>query len=256
LSRLFDVADVIDGDKWTGPEDGQQRGFGVAYDVQYDAEARPLIVQDICTRANVARVAGSTSASAVVYTIRPFGAMVSAYRPNRCVLGAFPEFDQALQDDLKNTAWRAACYVLYNGMPGWTNAQPFLLNSDVATVATGTTVQDTVPAVLDAFYAQTVGLAPILHLGQTSAVKISAGNALSPSPESDEFYLAMDGTPIVVSPDYPTNLVAATGPIIVHRSKPAILEPAYDYGQNRTYFTADMALTVEFDASTAVRATP
>lgn len=245
MSRLTDVATVESSSE-----------FGVPYDVDYDAAARPLIVQDLCARANTALVAGSTSKTAVVYTIRPFGAMVSALRPNRCLPSDFPAFEAGLNSDLTREEHRVAAYVLYNGLPGWTSAQPFLLNSDVATVASGTlTIQQLVGAVLDAFRAGEVGQEPILHLGQTAAIQLSAGNALSPSPRSDEFYLAMDGTPIVVSSAYPTALVAATGPVTVRRGTVDNLDPANEYQTNRTDFGSLVPMAVEFDASIAVRST-
>lgn len=247
MSTLFDVAEVRDGD---GP------WSGVPYDEQYDAGARPLVVQDVCTRANVARVAGSLGNPAVVYTIRPFGAMVSAFRPNRCVPGEFPEFEAALHADLKSDAERAAAYVLWNGIPGWTSAQPYIVSSDVTDVGSiSTNVQDLVATVLDRFYDGEVGKRPVLHMGLRAAMLLSAGNAMSPTPQSGEFYLTMDGTPIVVAAEYPISQVAATGPITVRRGNIGDLVPAYDYGQNRTYFTTDMVLAVEFDASIAVRGT-
>jgi hypothetical protein len=244
MSTLFEVAEVIDGD---GP------WSGVPYDEQYDAAARPLIVQDVCIRANTALVAGSTSDVAVVYTIRPFGAMVSAMRPNRCVIGEFPEFDAALESDLRSDSEHAATYVLWNGIPGWTGAQPTMVNSDVAVSGTGATVQETVAKVLDMYYAGEVGKRPILHMGQTAAMLLSAGSAMSPEAASHDFFLTMDGTPIVVSPHYPTARVAATGPVRIRRGATGILVPAYDYTQNRTYFTTEMIMAVEFDASIAVR---
>lgn len=246
MSNLFDVAEVLDGD---GP------WSGVPYDRQYDAGARPLIVQDICTRANVARVAGSISNPAVVYVIRPVGVMVSALRPNRCVIGEFPDFDASLHADLKSDAQRAAAYVLWNGIPGWTSAQPFMTSSDVTDVGSSATVQDVVAKVLDQFYDGEVGLHAVLHMGLRAAMLLSAGNAMSPTPQSGEFFLTMDGTPIVVAPEYPISQVGATGPVTVHRSDIGDLVPAYDYTQNRTSFTTDMALSVEFDASIAVRGT-
>jgi hypothetical protein len=246
VSSLFDVAEVLDGD---GP------WSGVPYDEQYDAGARPLIVQDVCTRANVARVAGSLGNPAVVYTIRPFGAMVSALRPNRCVIGDFPDFDASLHADLKQDAQRAAAYVLWNGIPGWTSAQPFMTSSDVTDVGTSATVQDVVAKVLDQFYDGEVGEHAVLHMGLRAAMLLSAGNAMSPTPQSGEFYLTMDGTPIVVAPEYPISQVGATGPIKVRRSNIGDLVPSYDYAQNRTSFTTDMVLAVEFDASIAVRGT-
>lgn len=247
MSTLFEVATVLDGDgSWSG----------VPYDEQYDAGARALVVQDICTRANVARVAGSLGNPAVVYTIRPFGAMVSALRPNRCVPGEFPDFEASLHADLKHDAQRAAAYVLWNGIPGWTSAQPFLTSSDVTNVGTITTgVQDLVANVLDAWYDAEVGLRPVLHMGLRAAMQLSSGDAISPSPKSSEYYLVMDGTPIVVQPEYPISQVAVTGPVTVRRSDIADLVPAYDSTINRTYFTTDMVLAVEFDASIAVRGT-
>lgn len=246
MSTLFEVAEVVDGD---GP------WSGVPYDEPFDAGGRALIVQDVCTRANVAVVAGHTGTPAVVYTIRPFGAMVSASRPNRCVPGEFPDYEASLHADLKQDAERAAAYTLWNGIPGWTSAQPFMLNSDVVSQSAATPVQDVVAAVLNAFYAGQVGQKAVLHMGFRAAMQLSSGNAMSPSPQSSEFYLLMDGTPIVVSPDYPTSGVGATGPIKVRRSNIGDLVPAYDYATNRTSFTTDMVLAVEFDASIAVRGT-
>lgn len=245
MSTLFEVAEVLDGD---GP------WSGVPHDEQYDAGGRALIVQDVCTRANVAVVAGHTGTPAVVYTIRPFGAMVSALRPNRCVPGEFPDYEASLHADLKMDAERAAAYTLWNGIPGWTSAQPFMLNSDVAT-ATSASVQLTAANVLKTFYAGQVGQRAVLHMGLGAAMALSAGNAMSPSAKSSEFYLTMDGTPIVVAAEYPIDGVAATGPVRVRRSDIADLVPAYDYATNRTYFTTDVVLAVEFDASIAVRAT-
>lgn len=248
MSDLFQVAEVIKGD---GP------WSGVPYDRQYDASAKALLVQDVCVRANTTLVAGSTSLPAVVYTIRPVGAMVSAVRPNRCVLGDFPDFEAGLLEDLDADSSRAAGNVLYNGLPGWTSAQPYLVSSDVATVsAVANDVPATVAAVLDAWYGGRVGEEkPTLHLGLTAAMRLSSGNATSPTKGSGESYLTMDGTPIVVCPEYPTNTVAATGPVVVRLGSPGILVPAYDYATNRTYFTTERIIAVEFDASIAVRAT-
>jgi hypothetical protein len=226
--------------------------------VEYDDQP-PLIVTDVCTRTNTALVSGVINSQPVVYTIRPFGVSVSAQRANRCVLGEFPDFEKSLIDKLTAESEAAAAYTLFNGIPGWTTAQPFLLNSDTLTVSPGATVQDTLGTVLDAWYQFETGLRPILHLGHTAGVKLSAGNALSPSAKSPEFYLAMDGTPIVVAADYPTNLVAATGPIVVKRGSVGFPDPSWYYdsitNNNRTIFTAEQVLAVEFNATIAVRAT-
>lgn len=252
MSNLFDVADVISGD---GP------WSGVPYDVTYQHSAEQLIVQDICTRANTAQVSGGTNnAPSVLYTIRPFGAMVSAQRPNRCLnRDDFPQLDdfvKALGTDLNLESQRVASYILYNGLPGWDSTAPFLLNSDVDTVsAVANDTPATVAAVLDRFYAFEVGEKPILHMGLTSAMKLSSGNAMSPTPESGEFFLTMDGTPVVVSPAYPTGTVAATGAVKMRVGTVDDLDPIYLYATNRTMFIANLAMSVEFDASIAVRAT-
>ena len=257
MSRLFDVADVIRGDTWTD-DLGNPRNFAGPYDVLYDDQA-PLIATDICTRTNTSLIAGVITSTPVVYTIRPFGVMVSASRPARCVLGEFPDFEKALIDKLDRESERAAAAVLYAGITGWDSTCPFLLNTDVATLSSGATVQDTVPAVMDKFYAAETGHTPILHLGETAGVKISAGNALSPTPASSEFFLAMDGTPIDISPAFPTNTVAATGPITVHLGSVGMPEPQWYYdsrtNNNRFIFTAERVLSVEFNATIAVRAT-
>jgi hypothetical protein len=257
MSRLFDVAEVIRGDTWTDAL-GNPRNFAGPYDVQYD-DQMPLIATDICTRTNTSLVSGKIGSSSVVYTVRPFGVTVSASRPNRCVLGEFPAFEKDLIDRLDRESERAASSVLYSGITGWDSTCPFLLNTDVATVSSGSTVQDTVPAVMDAFYAGETGQLPILHLGQTAGVKISAGNALSPSPKSSEFFLAMDGTAIDISPEFTTNLVAATGPITVHLGTVGMTEPQWYYdsitNNNRSIFVAERVLSVEFIATIAVRAT-
>ena len=257
MSRLFDVAEVIRGDTWTD-DLGNPRNFAGVYDVQYDDQA-PLIATDICTRTNTSLVAGVISSTPVVYTVRPFGVAVSASRPYRCVIGQFPEWEKQLIDKLDRESERAAAYVLYAGITGWDSTCPFLLNSDVVTVSSGTTVQDTVPAVMDKFYAAETGQVPILHLGETAGVKISAGNALSPTPASREFFLAMDGTPIDVSPAFPTNTVAATGPITVHLGTAGMQDPQWYYdsrtNNNRSIFTAMRVMSVEFNATIAVRAT-
>lgn len=257
MSRLFDVAEVIKGDTWTDKL-GNPRNFAGPYDVQYDDQA-PLIATDICSRTNTSLIAGVIGSSPVVYTVRPFGIMVSASRPNRCVLGQFPEFEKQLIDKLDRESERAAAAVLYAGITGWDSTCPFLLNSDVVTLSSGTTVQDTVPAVMDKFYAAETGQEPILHLGETSGVKISAGNALSPSPKSSEFFLAMDGTAIVIEPPYPTTFVAATGPVTVHLGTAGMPDPQWYYdsrtNNNRTIFAAERVLSVEFNATIAVRAT-
>jgi hypothetical protein len=251
MSKLLDLADVVRGD---GP------WSAVAYDVEYD-DQRPLIGTDVCTRNNTALIDGVISSGAVVYTIHPFGATVSAVRPHRCVPGDgdFEEYERDIIATLDEEAEHTATYVLYNGIPGWGSAQPYFLNSDVHTLSAGTTVQDTVPAVLDAFYGFSTGVEPILHLGLTSAVKLSAGNAVSPTPESARFYLAMDGTPIVVSHEYPTTFVGVTGPIKIKLGRAGMAEPQYYYdsqvNQNRTIFVAEQLLAIEFDATIAVRAT-
>lgn len=247
MSDLFDVVTPVDGD---GP------WSGVPYDVHYDASGETLIVQDVCLRANMAKVAGGVDqAPSVVYTVRPFGVMVSAKRPNRCVVGDFQDLVDGLHASLRLDGVRSAAYVLWNGIPGWDSTAPFLLNSDVDTVSSGTTVQETVGKVLDSFRANEVGQEPILHMGQTAAMQLSSGEAASPSAPSKELYLTIDGTPIVVSPHYPTNTVAATGPIVVRRGGIRDQELTYDYVTNRTYFVANQVLAIEFDASIAVRAT-
>jgi hypothetical protein len=257
MSRLFDVAEVIRGDTWTD-DLGNPRNFAGVYDRQYDDQV-PLIATDICTRTNTSLIAGVVGALPTLYTIRPFGVTVSASRPNRCILGQFPEFEDELIKRLDRESERAAAATLYGGVTGWDNTCPYLLSSDVTTVGSGTTVQDTVPSVMDLFYAGQTGQMPILHLGQTAGVKISAGNALSPTPSSKEFFLAMDGTPINISPEFPTNFVAVTGPITIHLGSAGMQEPKWYYdsrtNNNRSIFTAERVMSLEFNAIIAVRAT-
>jgi hypothetical protein len=259
MSRLFDVVDVEHGDSWTD-ELGNKRGFGVPWDVPYD-DQQPLIVTDICTRTNTSLVAGVISSGAVVYTIRPFGASVSAMRPNRCVMGEFPDYEDSLITKLGLESERAAAYVLYNGITGWTTAQPFLTSSDVATVsAVANNTPATIAKVLDAFYAAETGVRPVLHLGETSAAALASGDALTTDPETpDRLFLAWDDVPITISTAYPTSTVAVTGPVTVRVGLPGMQQPRWYYdsraNQNRTIFTAQQPLAVEFNASIAVRAT-
>lgn len=254
MSKLFEVADVVtdDDSSWSA----------VPYDVQYNPVGFGLTVQNWCTLAGHL-VAGDSvsagdddSASSVVYTIQSVGAMVSAKRPNRCM----PVEEQRLYGKLRaalesSGTERAAAYTLYAGAPGFGARNPYLLNSDVATVSASAAVTDTVAAVLHAFYAGMVSDEPtVLHMGLQAAMQLSIGQAESPTAKSAELFLEIDGTPIVVSPDYPTAMVAATGPVTVR------LGPVQDYqirdsDVNRTYLVSNRVLAVEFDASIAVRST-
>jgi hypothetical protein len=259
MSRLFAAVDVEHGDSWTD-ELGNKRGFGVPWDVPYD-DQQPLIVTDICSRANTSLVAGVIASGAAVYTIRPFGVTVSGSRPNRCVLGEFPDFEDSVITRLGLESERAAAYVLYNGITGWTTAQPFLASSDVATVSAVTNnTPGTIAKALDAFYAAETGVRPTLHLGETSAAALASGDPLTTDPQApDRLFLAWDDVPIVVSTAYPTSTVAVTGPVTVRVGLPGMAEPRWFYdsraNQNRTIFTAQQPAAVEFNATIAVRAT-
>jgi len=250
MSTLLDVATVIRSDT----DDAGQDWAAVPRDIQYWDAAAALIAQDRCVSGNASLIAGSLTGTPSVYTVSAFGAMVSALAPERCTDRQQEDLYARLHSYLDDATDRTAGYVLWNGLPGWGPREPFMLNSDVDTVAASADVTTTVASVLGAYYAGSVDSNPTLHMGYQAAIALSIGQAASPTPTSSKLYLEATGTPIVMSPSYPATAVAATGPVIVRLGSTIKDFQIHDPTINRVRLVSQRLAAVEFNPASAVRA--
>ena len=98
-----------------------------------------------------------------------------------------------------------------------------------------TIVSGGVAELLDAFYAQTVGVDPVIHMGLKSALAQGGLN-------KDGRFKALPDIPVVVNPSYPIEGIAVTGPVEVWIGDAEITQ------------THDVRVTREFTEATALAA--
>jgi hypothetical protein len=132
----------------------------------------------------------------------------------------------------------------WNGdVPDWVGVGEgmYLEDSGIATVAAGADTKASIAAALGTAYAAHPDIIPIVHLGLGAALSIT-----------DLYSLDALGFKYVVSPGYPTDGIAVTGPIVVRLGSVEILK-SHDEKINRSYVSGTRLVAVEFDPCLAVR---
>lgn len=217
-------------------------------------DAMMLAVSDVCSPgANAAYVAGSNPAdNPKVYKISAFAAEVSARRHVRCASGEEVLIVAALLAGGGTTS--AAEHALWYGVPGWdNNLAPSLQNTDVATVAAGSTPAATLANVINKYSQLTAAQGYIVHLGVGIALDLAAQGYMYNVDQEGQLVIRATGAPVVVSPYYPTAGAALTGGLTLHASGIEALQ-GYDSLSNRVNIVGDQILALDFDPSTSVRA--
>ena len=230
MNGLLSVAKVEEGDgNWTAGYLSESLGCAVS-----------VWLADPCTPVPEL-ISGEDAVDPSAYEAFSFAVVAKMSRTNRCAEGTELEY---VQSALREATELAAAKAFWEGFG---SAEMFLESVDVETVAKGANIQATVAAVLRAFAISVPGVQPILHLGYGSA--LSLGEALSPDGN------LKIGIPVAVSPGYPTDGVAVTGPVLVRLSSIQAIQ-AYDNTNNRTNIEANRLGTIDFDPCAAVRAVP
>jgi hypothetical protein len=228
MNGLLSVAKVDTGDgDWTAGYTSESLGCAVS-----------VWLADPCTPVPTL-ISGEDDIDPSAYLVGSFGIIAKMSRTNRCAEGTELEYIRSAVEEATELAAGKAFW------EGFESAEMFLLSPDVETVAAGANVAETVAKVLRAFAISVPGVEPILHLGYSAALTV--GDALN-----NEGNLKI-GIQVAVSPGYPANGVAVTGPVLVRLSSVQALQ-AYDRDVNRTNIEANRLGAIEFDPCAAVRA--
>ena len=229
MRGLLDTATVIEGDgHWT-----------TGYEIDALACGRDIKSLDICTF----DPPDESTDSASGYRIEPWALVGTQRFPIRCAPGdASEELVEALENA---TEYEVAHNFWYGDVDSWRGATGgegiFLSASNVATVARGTTTAATIAAVLEEAYKRNPDIQPIIHLGMLAALELV------------ENKLNELGYEYAVSPGYPVNAIAVTGPVLV-RLGTIESEQSVHTQNNRLYTAGTRLAAVEFDPCYAVRA--
>lgn len=248
VNRLTEIDELVD----VSVSDGH---WSIGFDLQASTADSMLGVADPCSETStlVAGQGGAQNGRTRVYFIQAFSAVVSARRNVRCANGEELEMVQLLLANGGTTG--ALEYALWNGVNTWDpNLQPSLQNNDVQTVAKGSSVADSVAAVINKYSTLTVLDQYIVHLGIQAALELSAAGYAYNVDTAGNLRVRATMAPIVVSPYYPSSGVAVTGPIAVNISETINAFQNYDYNLNRTNIQGNQTCALAFDPGTSVRA--
>lgn len=118
----------------------------------------------------------------------------------------------------------------------------FLEHPDIHTIAPEEKIGRSIASALKEAYTRHPEIQPTVHLGLGSAVDFA----------SDFFVAEESHVKFIVSPGYPMDAVAVTGPVVVRLGSVETLK-SYDHRVNREYVQATRIAAVEFDPCLAVR---
>lgn len=221
---LLNVATVLNGDgNWTA-----------GYEVDAMSCGRVIQGTDICKP-----ITDTPTEAGLGYRIRPFGIEGHQKFSVRCdPEDAESEMSTALAD--------ASEYVVaknfWSGdIADWDGADEgmFLADAGIQTVAAGADANASIAAALQKAYDMHPEIDPIVHMGLSVAFSLPASKA-------DDLNIKW-----VVSPGYPPNGIAVTGPIIVRLGTIETLT-SYEESVNRKYIQGTRIAAVEFDPCLAV----
>lgn len=226
MDGLLTVAEVLRGDgDWTAGMDTPAVQAGLSSEIS-----------DVCLPAPAGTLSGSRGGVPTGYTLKPFAVIVRMDEPTQCRIA---DPDRTVRAALTGEEEKAIARALWFGAGGstmWFGA------SDVTSVAPGENIKETVGKLLEAFYLNTVGIEPIVHLGLTAALQLGQDIDEAPS-------LRGTGTRVVVSPGYPTNGVAVSGDVTIRIGNVEYLEQ-YAWRVNRRAAEASELAAVSFDPAT------
>lgn len=191
MKTFLDAATVTTGDgKWMSGTESDHLDCGREYAVS----------GNICQSATPP----DPSEYGGLYNVRPFVVESKQKFPVRC---APEDAEAALRTDMADsTEYFVARNFWLGDATDWDGATEglFLADADIATVAVSATFEASIGAALAAAYANHPGISPILHLGLTAAL------SLAPNYFTDNTKMQ-----VAVSPGYPPNGIAVTGPVSV-----------------------------------------
>ena len=219
--KLLDVASVTTGDsRWTAGLDVENLQCSLSSGIAGLCLPAP---------AGLSVTEGQPSG----WPLSVFAVIVKMRRSNLC-MDSDPEVavKAALEAEKDKAAGRALWF-------GTGNASMWL-------GATGVTALPSTAGVgeaLKAFYDNTVGVDPIIHMGIGTAIKAVGLNA-------EGRFKAFADIPIVVNPSYPVDALAVTGPIEV-RFTSAESMAVQDIRVNRGDYAADLLGAISFDPCAA-----
>lgn len=224
MSKLIDVADVKRGDgQWTA-----------GLEVESLQCALSSAVLPLCLPAPGSNLGGSASGGPSGFPISIFAVAAKLRQPTMCRT-ASPE--DVVRTAVDGEFDKAAGHALWYGTG---NAEVWIGADGATSVAADAGIGE----MLHAFYAKTVGVEPILHLGLQAAMDFGPSfqnGRLAPFPEVE----------VVVNPGYPVDGVAITGPIDLWAGQIETVQ-VHDVRINRQETEAAMLAGLAFDPCTAV----
>lgn len=167
--------------------------------------------------------------------VEPFALSAYGVVPVRCDPA---NYDTFITSALAFSAEYQVSHALWNGYSGVTG-EMYLEHPDVEVIPRTGDMYTIVGKALEAAYAKTPFLQPVIHLGWQSAMAL-------------QFGLSSLQLPFVVPQGYPSNAIAITDSVTVRLGSIKTVTE-YDVNVNRQYFMSTRLAAIEFDPGTAVR---
>jgi hypothetical protein len=240
MSGILDRANVLVGDgQWSAME--MVESVGGLVNVK---------LAEICS-GDEAQVTGGTGGAYEIDVVT-FGIDSQLVRPTRCASGSEDELARSVVDRVTEQAVGQALFVTGSGYQKTVDgASVDLLTLKDAAIHTETAASTVLKLLkcLDWYYAHSLGMKPIVHLGRTAAADIA--NVQMFANGSGEQLVT--GEAVSLSVGYPTGAIAVTGPIGVRLGN-VQTNYKFDSGLNRTYIDALRLAAFAFDPEIAVTA--
>lgn len=235
---LLDIATVETGDgQWTAGYEVESWGCGVGEYITDLCTPDPIHVAGAEYRESDGGTPGSVK-------IVPFSFVAGIARNTRY----FSDTDVPRLAEFIAASETPVAYVFSRGFAGYEGETLATAASNdkpsVTTVAAGASTQETIISLLEAWSNRsTFGYdSAVLHLG------VSAAFSLSSQPFVSEAWSVLNEMEIdvAISPGYPTDFVALTGPIVIRLSSIQVLK-ATDALHNKIFFEATRLAAIEYD---------
>ena len=208
------------------------------YEVDGLSCGRVIQGTDICTPIDIPE----PDESGTGFRVEPFG--VEGHQ-KFSVMCSPDENLEAMDESMATASEYVVAKQFWDGaIEGWKGVDKglFLEDADIVTVGAAANTGRSIALAIKTAYDNHPEILPVVHLGLGAAADYA----------SDFFVAEKSGIKFIVSPGYPIDGIAVTGPIVVRLSSIQTLK-SYDETINREYVQGTRIAAVEFDPCLAVR---
>jgi hypothetical protein len=238
--KLLDAATVENGDgNWVS-----------GYEIGADQCGLVSAVSDTCNPSSYVVIGGSEDGTPLALRVTPFAVLVRMNE--RTTFCSWQEIAAQLDGLINVEKEKAAGHALWFGSdagegpsapdPNPRQGETWLGNAAVTSVAAGSDDTASLADALAAFYAKTVGVEPVIHLGTSAALRMAW---------IDKDSIRGIDAPVVINPGYDPDGIAITGPVRIRFGNVQKLD-GVNTSVNRVSADANVLGAIEFDPCAAV----